>query len=59
MVVAVNIAVAVAAAVIQPRPSGPLRGPARRIFLKGHSSGIGRASPLRKMTSAAYGVGRD
>ncbi len=33
--------------------------PARCISLKGYSVGIGRASPLRKMTSAAYGVGRD
>ena len=30
--------------------------PARRISLKGYISEIGRASPLRKMTSAAYGV---
>jgi len=45
--------------VLQTRPSGPLRAPARRIFLKGNRVGIGRASPLREMTSAAYGVGRN
>ena len=33
--------------------------PARRISLKGDNVGIGRALPLRKMTSAAFGVGRD
>ena len=33
--------------------------PARCISLKGIKVEIGRASPLREMTSAAYGVGRD
>ena len=33
--------------------------PARRISLKGNRVGIGRASPLREMASAAYGVGRE
>ena len=33
--------------------------PARCIFLKGNKGGIGRTSPLREMTSAAYDVGRD
>ena len=42
---------------IHPRPSGPLRAPARCIFLRGLATGIGRESPLRKMTSAAYGAG--
>jgi len=33
--------------------------PARCIFLKSNNVEIERASPLRKMTSAAYDVGRD
>ena len=45
------------APVPQPRPSGPLRDPARCIFLKGNRAEIGSASPLRETTSAAYGVG--
>ena len=40
----------------EPRPSGSRkRAPARCIFLKGYRIEIGRASPLREMTSAAYG----
>ncbi len=34
---------------LQPRPSGPLRAPARRISLKGDKVGIGRMLPLREM----------
>ena len=46
--------------VLQPRPSGACKHtPARRISLKGNRVGIGRAWPLRKTTSAAYGVSRD
>ena len=46
-------------------PSSPAFGdalshvPARCICLKGNRSEIGRASPLRKMTSTAYAVGQD
>ncbi len=51
-------AVPVPAPDFHPRPSGSRkRAPARCIFLKGSSTGNGKISPLRKMTSAAYGVG--
>jgi hypothetical protein len=44
----------------QARPSGARgRAPARCISRRGFVTEIGRKSPLRKMTSAAYGVGRD
>ncbi len=33
--------------------------PARCVSLKGGGAGIGKISPLRETTSAAYGVGRD
>ena len=39
----------------QPLPSGPLRGPARCISLKGSGIAIGKTTPLRETTSAAYG----
>ena len=42
----------------QHRPSGSLRAPARHISLKGSRAESGRASPLRKKTSAAYGFSR-
>ncbi len=44
---------------VHPRPSGPLRVPARRISRRGDSSEFGRQPPIRKMTSAAYGVSQD
>ncbi len=40
------------------RPSGPLRVPARCISRRGFMTGIVKEQPLRKMTSAAYTVGR-
>ena len=36
-----------------------MRAPARCVFLKGDISVIGRASPLRETTSAAYGISLD
>ncbi|RLE32397.1 MAG: hypothetical protein DRJ61_09550 [Acidobacteria bacterium] len=46
--------------VLQPRPSGERkRTPARCISRRGLDTEIGRGSPLRKMTSAAYGVSQD
>ncbi|MCK5379141.1 MAG: hypothetical protein KAJ78_07035 [Acidobacteria bacterium] len=43
-----------------PSPAfGPLRVHARCISLKGDKAEIGRELPLREMTSAACGVGRD
>ena len=45
---------------LHARPSATRKhATARCIFLKGNNSEIGRTSPLRKTTSAAYGISRD
>jgi len=43
---------------LQPRPSGPLRGPARCISLKGSGIAVGKTMPLRKRPRRPTALGR-